>query len=264
MNRDDTLAQCIASLRAEQVADIIVVDNGNGPDVSGVVYIRSPENLGPAGGYALGISAALKRGHEVLWLFNDDDEALPGSHQRLLTELAQPGVGAVGSRVMFGDTIRSRGQIWRGRGIQPDWQSSSVLVDVTTFSGLMLSAEAARRAGVPRSDLFMMFEEHEYCLRIRSAGMLIKILFDPQSRTLALGSTSGASWREYYRARNHLRVALDRGSLAEVAWWGVRQLRLAIASRRANVGSHLRFAARGALDACRGKMGRTVQPGSAT
>lgn len=260
MQRDETLHRCIESLLSEDVDEVLVVDNGDGPQLERVVHIRTGENLGPAGGYAVGMAEANTRGHDMLWLFNDDDEPLPGSHRALRAAFDHSDIAAVGSCVTCCGEVRSRGARWLGRAVAPSWDGSQVWVDVTTFSGLMVRTEAIRNVGVPRAELFMMFEEHEYCLRLRRAGYRIKILAEPLTHVMGLGTTAGAQWREYYRARNHLRVALEHRSPREVGWWALRQLRLLLASRRTGVRTHLRYASRGWLDGACGRMGRRLEP----
>lgn len=260
MDRDEALHRCIECIQSEGVDEIIVIDNGDGTRLEKAIHIRPRENLGPAGGFAVGMAEAEARGYDMLWLFNDDDEPLPGSHRVLRAAFDHPDIAAVGSRVICRGQVRSRGARWLGRNVPTVWDGSQAWVDVTTFNGLMVRAKAIRDVGVPRADLFMMFEEHEYCLRLRQAGYRIRILAEPQTHVMVLGSNEGSQWREYYRARNHLRVSLEHRSPREVGWWVVRQLRLLVASRRTGVRSHLRYASKGWLDGVCGRLGRRVEP----
>jgi GT2 family glycosyltransferase len=110
----------------------------------------------------------------------------------------------------------------------------------------------------------MMWWEWEYCLRLRDRGL--RVLVVPQARALheTIGSAPGRSpaWRGYYQSRNHLRFVLDRGNLADGVFWFAREAKLAAAgllwgdqkTRR------LRLRLAGAVDAIRGRMGRTIIP----
>ena len=78
-NRKELLARCIACLRGQQGAgcDILVVDNAStdgtaellktlaGPDLQS---LNPGRNLGGAGGFALGVEAAVEAGYETVWL----------------------------------------------------------------------------------------------------------------------------------------------------------------------------------------------------
>lgn len=261
MNRDEHITSCVRALRREGVDRIIVVDNGDGPDIADVEHVRSGDNLGPAGGFALGMDMA--RNSDYLWLFNDDDQPLPGALKTLLQGFQSQDVGAVGSWVESGHGIRPRGARWREREVKrgrADSLTGEYGADVTTFSGLLLRGNVVERVGLPRADLFMMFEEHEYCMRIRDEGYRIRILRAPQVRALGLGSQQVSLWRLYYRTRNHLRVCLDRKEYGAVWFWLVRSVRVILWGHPKHIVGKLRVAVRGALDAIRGRMGRQVEP----
>lgn len=110
----------------------------------------------------------------------------------------------------------------------------------------------------------MMWWEWEYCLRLRSQGL--RVLVVPRVRVLhdTIGSASGRSpaWRGYYQSRNHLRFVLDRGSLSDMAFWFAREAKFAAATllRGDQKARRLRLRLAGAVDAVRGRMGRTVVP----
>jgi hypothetical protein len=89
----DTL-ECLASVRrlAYTNLDVIVVDNGShGDDARQIedcdvvsTVVRSPVNLGYAGGSNLGIRTALQRGADYVWLLNNDAIVEPDSLANLV------------------------------------------------------------------------------------------------------------------------------------------------------------------------------------
>jgi GT2 family glycosyltransferase len=89
----DTL-ECLASIRqlTHPNVEVIVVDNGSDgddarrieeSDVVGTV-VRSPVNLGYAGGSNLGIRTALQMGADYVWLLNNDAIVEPDSLTKLV------------------------------------------------------------------------------------------------------------------------------------------------------------------------------------
>ncbi len=98
------LAECLASVVA-QASEVIVVDNGSpGEEASavarraGAVVVRSPRNLGFAGGVNLGISRA---GGEYVALLNDDAVAGPHWLEAARAVLADATVAAVTPKVVL-------------------------------------------------------------------------------------------------------------------------------------------------------------------
>src|SRR5256885_131537 len=80
--RRELLAQSLKVLTSQThpVDHLVVVDNGNEPDVGDLVrqqpiptsYLGSAHNLGGAGGFALGMLYALSLGADWVWLADDD------------------------------------------------------------------------------------------------------------------------------------------------------------------------------------------------
>src|SRR4051812_17118683 len=98
-NRADSALRSISALlrQTEPLGGIVMVDNGS-PDGIGeqararfgdaVTVVRSEDNLGAAGGFAAGISKAMKSGAAWVWLMDDDACPVP-SALRQLTESSQ-------------------------------------------------------------------------------------------------------------------------------------------------------------------------------
>src|ERR1700722_1410956 len=108
----DWLGDCLASALA-QATQVVVVDNGSqGEEASaiatslGAQVVRSPANLGFAGGVELGLRHA--RG-EIVGLLNDDAVAGEGWIDAARAALADPVVAAVTPKVvldgLFGEVI---------------------------------------------------------------------------------------------------------------------------------------------------------------
>jgi glycosyltransferase involved in cell wall biosynthesis len=90
-NRADFLAECLDSLLAQTLAasQIVVVNDGStddtcrvlGPYMDEIEYFETPH---------VGKPSAIKRATgEYLWIFDDDDVALPDAHERLVKPLEE-------------------------------------------------------------------------------------------------------------------------------------------------------------------------------
>ncbi len=120
-NRENYLAECLDSLLAQSVPplEIIVIDDGSEDGTAAVVarygerirYVRK-ENGGKPSAVNLGLSLA--RG-DLIWIFDDDDVALPDAIETRLACLQQhPEAGFVFSPHYYGSD-GPNGRIKRGR-----------------------------------------------------------------------------------------------------------------------------------------------------
>jgi GT2 family glycosyltransferase len=221
-------------------------------------YVPSPSNLGPAGGWALGMSKVLRASRENDWILLLDDDDPPPDAVALehLFELGQQlrvagqGVGGIG---------RSGCRLDRGSGrlvrLSTEELSGPVVVDY--IAGNMLphySVSAIRHTGVMNGELFFGFEDLEYCLRLQRHGYVIVESGDyhlqqraamgyPEQSPPRMGLTGPPSWRRYYSIRNFtwilnrnglrsqaLRMAAMQGLAKPLAnlprhpWWSLQHL----------------------------------------
>lgn len=247
------------------VERVVVVDNDADVALEGalsarhpqVIYVSSPSNVGPGGGFALGLRASLMTPTDWYWMLDDDSPPASGALDAALTVATAVGrhgpVGAVGLR---------GGHIRRGR-IRHDLKDGAVsspeVADFLLVDGSIVSHEAVERVGLPRADFFIMMEDLEYTIRIHEAGLALFVRPADGSRNLYLGS--GAPWRGYYQSRNHLRMAIERRSLAWLWGWFVREVAIDLHHLRRRRFRSIRLRAGGAFDAVRNRMGRVVEPG---
>ena len=150
-------------------------------------------------------------------------------------------VGNRGGRIVFGR-------------IQHGFQDGAKInqADFTLVDGAVVSKEAVDAVGFPRTDLFMMLEDVEYTTRIADSGGQLFVR-PVESTALHMGYSS--PWRSYYQSRNHLRIAIDRRSLAWIFGWGSRTVGLCLADLKLKRWAQLRFRLVGAWDAVWNRMG---------
>lgn len=267
--RPDPLRRCLAGLLAQShpLVEIVVVNNGGSLSLNDVLPVGCPipvrlveghGNVGFGAGLAIGVRASLDSGTEAVWM--SDDDSCPGrdavaSSVKLMAN-AEKRIGIVCTQTGLDSLLGVR---WNAAA--PSHRRVG-LVDQA-----LLSLGGASHFGLPREDFFMMFEDVEYCRRIRRSGWEVAAADGEVTTRLHLGSTganSGSAWRLYYQARNELRTALDSRSARYLVAWLIRQLKISLAevARSRDSRPTFRFRAAGTADALRGRMNRTIAPGA--
>ncbi len=225
-NRRALLEQCLAALRAQThaPATIVVIDNcstdGTAQLLAGaagdpgtpVRSVRPTENLGGAGGFALGIETAMALGPAWLWLMDDDSvpdrdalEQLLEAHRRLDAWSGQAPRGGQGgrakagflaSRVVWTDgrahVMNTPGRMSRRR--PPPAPPGMEAVDYASFVSLLVSAAAVLECGLPLAEFFIGSDDVEYTWRITRAEF--RGYYVPASRVahLTAGNTGMDLW----------------------------------------------------------------------
>jgi GT2 family glycosyltransferase len=212
--------------------EIIVVDNAStdgsrtvlAERYPQVVVLRMPENLGAAGASAAALSyAALERGHDWVWMFDQDSVPKTDSLARLLGGVGslkgtQAEVGMIAPMPVHQETKTCYPPLlWRDGFVKPGVQQMREplwFADLVIASGNLIRREVVEKIGLPRADFFMDYFDFEYSLRARAHGYRIAIvpgaelgheIGDAQMVRVpgqARLWTSYAPWREYYNSRN--------------------------------------------------------------
>ena len=269
---------------------LLVVDNHPDPVNRAVVaeyarqapagYVPAPENLGPAGGIALGMHRVLERANDSDWivLIDDDmDPLVPGELAGLITfaetcremDPTTAGIGERGGRFSW---TRARGKFVRLQ------DTDRRIVDYLGGNGLPTYRVAAvRDVGPFASEFFFGLDDLEYGLRLRTCGYSLYKVRSPPDRLhtsktregkthegLGILVSGAPNWRRYYSLRNLIlvlcrnhhrlvaaRVTLTRGILKPV-------VSLPVAPRHAT--RHLAINLRSVRDAWTGRTGRQVEP----
>lgn len=235
LDSQTTLLACLKSCQTIQYRnyEIIVVENGSrlalDPDAlkdcagRAPSVIRSPVNLGFAGGNNLGIHAALAQGADYVLLLNDDTEVAP----EFLDVLVQAGeqdehIGALGPTIYYFDDPK---RIWfaGGRfdtrlcqvhaprsgeldeGVQPDLIES----DWLTGCCLLMKRHALEKAGPLDERFFLYWEDTDWGLRLRACGLQNVVV--PSAHiwhkiSLSTGGTESVL-KAYHKTRSHLQFA---------------------------------------------------------
>lgn len=220
--------ECLRTLRTQDYPNLhlLVVDNASTDGTPAIIRTQTSDvdvleagrNLGYAGGNNLGMRHALARGADLLFLVNNDTRLDPHCVTALVAEIqSNPGCGVVGPMVYTWDnweTISSAGgsvdwaaadAINVGAGELDQGQYPARRVDFVNGCGIMVTRQATERAGLIDERFFMYWEETDWCLRIRAAGLDVR--FQPAAK---MQHKAPLTWEEqspitlYYMGRNRL------------------------------------------------------------
>jgi GT2 family glycosyltransferase len=207
-NADDTL-RCLESLASSRYRRMfpVVVDNGSDETTVDTLkdhlttrtLILSDDNLGYAGGNNLGISYALDRGADLIWVLNPDTEVQPDTLKRLVSSMnSVPDIGVLGCRILNGG---DGGQTIWYNGATIDWSTGGGTshtdngkkdsdvkderlrsVDYVTGASMLVRREVFEHIGLLPERYFLYFEETDFNVRARNAGW--RVMVDSAARLL--------------------------------------------------------------------------------
>lgn len=301
-DRPETLANTLDRLTAQtrQFDFLMVVDNGvispaesvtkvHAPPVRELRYVRTGANIGPAGGFALGMREVLEFAADDDWVFllDDDDppffdDAIERAFRFALEQTARDaktaGVGISGGRF-----APRRGRVIR---VGDDEISGAVPIDHVTGGGLpAYRVGPLRQVGVMRPELFFGFEELDMGLRLtragfkmyadgeawkerkevkRRAGLLPPEQVSARRADSTAWRTADPSWRRYYSLRNLIQILRESGHGLVAARMSISRgllkpmVNLLISPRSASASLKLGWLA--VRDGWAGRTGRTLEP----
>lgn len=241
-NNANVTGALLESLRKVTYPDVevIVIDNFSTEDPTEyitrhfpeVTFIRSPKNLGFAGGNNLGIQAATG---EYLLFLNNDTEVDPGFLEpmvHLFETNAEAGAASpkilyynsdgiiqyAGSTCMNPFTGRNKrvGFMEKDRGQHDTLRQT----DLAHGAAMMVPRRVIEKAGVMPEFFFLYYEEIDWCESIKKAGY--KIFFVPGSKvyhkeSMSVGKLS--TLKTYYMTRNRLLFMRRHTSgMTKISW----------------------------------------------
>lgn len=246
------------ALAGHDPAQIVVVDNasanGSADRLAAMlpeaILRPSPRNLGFAGGCNVGIEAALACGAQAVLLMNSDTLFGPEFLVCLLrgVDIATACV----SPEIF--RCRAPGRLWFGGAWDGRWPGTlrlrragdpQVVVDYLWACCMLVGREVWSAVGLFDPTYFLYYEDTDWCLRARQAGVQLQVA--PDARLWhAVGGSFGradAPLRRYHLARSSVLFHHRQGHvLPSLAGW----IRLQRATRTA-----VALAARGDLPGLR-------------
>jgi rhamnopyranosyl-N-acetylglucosaminyl-diphospho-decaprenol beta-1,3/1,4-galactofuranosyltransferase len=261
------LTRCLDALRAQTrpLDEIVVVDNASREPVDDLVaatpqarLLRLAENVGPAGGYAAGLTDFLTSGADRAWLVDDDCVPAPDALEQ---QLAVADERTVVLATMVDHDTRQ-------------------LTNTQGWCGVLVPRAVVEAVGVPDPALFWWNEDTEYLQwRIPRAGFPVQRSESARVDVSRSRSHEKPPWKYFYETRNQVYYRVHtqrprnpggrRGARAprfrtRRVRWGRATRTVARLGARALLREHsgrvekLAMVARGARDGIRGHLGRTV------
>ena len=234
-NRKDLLSESLEALgqQTRPVDSLIVVDNSSDDGSADAAerileswgprgrLIRLSENTGGAGGFAVGIAAALtEEDTDWIWVMDDDTipspEALAGAldaHARYRAT-GQDDLAVMGSRVVWTDgadhPMNTPKPKIRAAAAERERAAAVDCLEIRSISfvSAFLRASRVRELGLPIADYFLWNDDFEFSTRMLRGA---RGLFVPQSvvthKTAKRGSSDqDPGMRFFYEVRNKIWV----------------------------------------------------------
>lgn len=247
-NRAAMLPGLLASFAAlTRPADaVLIVDNASTDDtadvlrdaaaaqaVGGLQVLTMADNLGGAGGFHAGVRAAYDAGFDRVWLMDDDVRPEPDCLARLLAvdedaliAVRQDLEGRLCEKAATRFDLRSP---WRARPKAATVESTYgeraampelVEVENVAFEGFMVRRAAIARVGLPDPRFFIFYDDVDFAVRLRRAGVRILAVRDAVLvRQLDFDQQHDlAGWKGFYMYRNLFVVHLRYGENALVRY----------------------------------------------
>jgi GT2 family glycosyltransferase len=254
------LLTCISAIREQTrpPAAILVVDNHSSAPVDAsalcgtngarVEVLRLPENVGPAGGYSIGLVRFLQSECSYVWPMDDDVLPDPECLEHLLTDLANSNEHVVVGPVIIDTEYEGRKENWG-------------------WVGGLIPRSAVEVAGPPRADFFWGLEDQEYLRdRLPLAGFPLVRSEAATVRLQDRGNRPFAPWKVYYFSRNlvyqylygrrHLRLSVRLKSLTH----GLIGLARSIWDSKTERRVKFLLFARAIADGVLGRLGKRITP----
>jgi GT2 family glycosyltransferase len=227
--RDDTI-ECIKSLKKSEYTNfqIVVVDNGSTDgsvpalraEYPDVIVIENGQNLGYAEGFNTGMRHALQEGADYFLIINNDTVIDPRAIGALVSVAEQnPRTGFVSGKVYFYDEPNRLQTVGRAR--HPILMAHDLIghkeIDVGQYDEvrerdfiddvfLLVRRTVFEEVGGYDPTFFLMYEETDWCARVRRAGF--KIIYTPDARIWHKGNKETSAGRstihQFYLARNQI------------------------------------------------------------
>ena len=216
--------------------EVVVIDNGSVKPFTHAMFhvlsdkIRVVHDDSPFNYSALHNAAVPECKGDVLLLLNDDTEIIDGDWMtHMVAQLLQPGVGAVGAKLLYPDgRIQHAGVLLGPQGLAAHVGQFRPAKDMGYFGRTALASEyqavtaaclAVHRhiwesVGGLDENLKVAFNDIDFCLRVQAAGY--KVTYTPLAQLLHYESVSRGSdqhGEKYVRFINEVLTVRDRWGL---------------------------------------------------
>ncbi|MBN3582529.1 glycosyltransferase [Algoriphagus aestuarii] len=162
--------------------------------------ITLAENIGHGAGLAKAMQSIVDKGEVPKHLVFLEDDSIP--QKEYLDFLVQAAQNRKYTLISSGGYL-----VKLGKRIKIHPKGNEILpADFGLFDGAIARFEDLIKVGYPIENWFMMFDDFEYCYRIKKSGFQIGVLKNPYVEIRHEGWGGGTShshlWRSYYQSRN--------------------------------------------------------------
>lgn len=233
-NRLEKLKKCLTSYEMQTFlpCSVYVVDNHSMDGTAeyldswaaeasafGRKVLHSDVNLGGAGGFAWGIKNALAEKPDWIWIADDDAYLEPGCLEKIalyysaLPLAERESTAALCAKVQGKEGIsylhrrrihRNLLQLKEIPLSDGDYAKKSNEIDLFSFVGTAIRGDIVAKAGYPRADFFIMFDDSEYSLRCGQYGKICCLSDAVVFHDSAENEIEPKSWKHYYAFRNKI------------------------------------------------------------
>ena len=196
-NRLGKLQTVIASIEAQTFPPtrLIIVDNASSDGTA--EYLRElmtkiplevltlPTNTGGSGGFSAGMERGYQRGADFVWIMDDDCYPEPDALEKLHAGFVNA-VDELGGDVPFACSLVQYidGSICEMNNPETTWDwgrliskgQRSVMVKSCSFVSVLIPRWVIEKHGLPYSEYFIWFDDHEYTLRVTAVCPGVQVL----------------------------------------------------------------------------------------
>jgi len=206
-NRLNWLTSCLGALKGqtEKPDEIIVINNGSADGTTEYlatepdVYSILQSNGGGAGGFARGLEVAFDRGHDWVWIMDDDCIAAPRSFESIKLVSEEIGISypVFNSNVIKIDDVISRAQSCVAAGKRYQMSGASL------FNGTVIGRKAYEEIGNVNKDLILWGDEVNYYMRARNKYGHVPVAVDSiVYHPVPYTAEEIPQWKQYFEVRN--------------------------------------------------------------
>ena len=236
-NRAELLGRMLDGLAAQSRPPdaVYVVDNASADHTREVLQrtdlplriTHSPDNLGGAGGFHLGLKLAYADGFDRIWLMDDDVvpatdclAVLMAQDEACLMAVREDRSGRLVEKAATRFDMSNPLAIKPKTGmVETDYGSRAAMPDRVelenvAFEGFLVRREVVTAIGLPDPAYFIFYDDVDFAIRARRAGMRIWAVRDAVLvRQLDFDQQHDlGSWKGFYMYRNLFVVHLRYGS----------------------------------------------------
>jgi len=132
-----------------------------------VLYIKTAQNIGGAGGFSLGLKRAYEKGFELFWLMDDDVKPLPQALEYQLKFLDISKCITPSKRALDGEILHWWGWLdlktLREKPIpEENYRKEYAEINMACFEGLLIHRDIVSKIGFPNPEFFIYGDDVVY------------------------------------------------------------------------------------------------------